>query len=123
MLGYGFLLASALGTALVLRALSKESPRALAFSLLATVVVPVLVWRLAFEEQEFPLTSYVTAACSLAATILIPGTLAHFAALLARGRGRTAIVVTVVIALILWLPIVAMGGFVGTCGLDRGCDP
>jgi hypothetical protein len=27
------------------------------------------------------------------------------------------------IALVLWIPLVMVGGFIGTCGLDVHCDP
>jgi len=123
MLGYGFLIASATGTMLVLRALARNSPRALGFALLSCVGVPILTWRLALDAQAFPVTSYLVAACSLMATIVVPGTLGHFAAMLVGHRTRLPLVVAAGIALLLWIPSVMLGGFIGTCGLDRGCDP
>jgi hypothetical protein len=123
MLEYGFFVASAVGATLVLRALARNSPRALGVALLCTVGIPVLTWRLALSAQEFPVTSYLVAACSLAATIVVPSTLGHFSAALLDNRTRLKFAVAVGIALVLWIPIVMLGGFIGTCGLDVRCDP
>ena len=123
MLEYGFLVASAIGTMLVLCALARSSPRAVGFALLCTVGIPVLTWRLALDAYDLPVTTYLVAACSLVATIAVPSTLGHFGAVLVGNRTRLKLVLAVGIALLLWIPIVMLGGFIGTCGLDPRCDP
>jgi len=123
MLEIGFLVASATGTMLVLFALARNSPRALGFALLCSVGVPILSWRLALDERAFPITTYLIAACSLVATIVIPGTLGHFGAVLLGNRMGRKLAWAVGIALVLWIPLVMVGGFIGTCGLDVHGDP
>ena len=123
MLQFGFLVASATGTILVLLALARNSPRAFGFTLLCSVGVPILTWRLALDERAFPVTTYLIAACSLVATIVVPGTLGHFGGMLLGPRTGRKLAWTIGIALVLWIPLVMVGGFIGTCGLDVRCDP
>jgi hypothetical protein len=126
MLPYLFVIASAVGVAFLLHGLWSDSPRAVWVSLLAFVVMPVLVWRLALAERDIPEANYVIVAIGLAATILGPAYFGYAVARLVgtRFQVRTGATVAVAIgsALVIWLPLLLLGNVAYACNLYIGCD-
>ena len=114
-----FLVASAAGAAGLVWSAWRHSFRSAIFSVLAALTAAIVCWLTAVPSFDGRAHYYTSAIALLAVAILLPGCVG--AAMAHSSTSRWNFVLSLLLALLIWLPMAYFGLFT-SCELDPRCD-